>query len=357
MSKIAILCDSHFGVKNGNDFFLDYQERFFRDIFFPYCLKNGIKTIIHLGDYFDNRRHIPVKVMNRSRKAFLDKLRDFGLHMHIIPGNHDVLFRSTNDICSLKEAMGYYTDCVTIHMKPGDVEIEGQSFCMMPWINADNLEECQKAITSSSAPIMCAHLELSGFQMMKGIMSQASHEEVTTKDLDKFDFVFTGHYHTKSSSGNIHYLGTQFELTWADSDDPKYFHVFNTETHKNTRVRSPETIFHKLYYDDSENPEEMLRAQKDKLTGTYIRIIVSKKEDTERFDRFVDEVALLDPEDLKVFDSYNSFKAAEDQEDEDVKDTLELIRSYIDDVETDLDKEKLKRLAIQLHIEASNLED
>tara|TARA_R110000765_G_scaffold9042_3_gene28558 strand:- start:10611 stop:11696 length:1086 start_codon:yes stop_codon:yes gene_type:complete len=359
MGKIALINDSHFGVKNASEYFLDYQERFFRDVFFPHLVANKIKHIIHLGDYFDHRRHIPVKVMHRSRKAFLDKLREYGIHMHIIPGNHDVLFRSTNRICSLKETLGYYTDCVTIHMEPRDVEICGETFAMIPWITMDNTTKCMSRIAKSNAPIMCAHLELGGFQMMKGIESHASEDGLQVSDLEKFDFVFTGHYHTKNSMNNVHYLGTQYELTWADSEDKKYFHIYDTAARKVTRVRNPETIFHKIYYDDTKDPEGELLARQDELTDTFIRIIVVKKDDTERFDTFVDSVANLDPQDLKVIDSYNSFKAREDEEESasiEIKDTHSLMETYIDSIETDLDKGKLKHLAAQLYVQASNLE-
>ena len=90
--KIAIISDTHFGLKSNSDIFLDYQERFFRDLFFPYLLKHGITRIVHMGDYFDNRKNVGVKTLHRSRKCFLDKVREYGMHMDIIPGNHDVVF-------------------------------------------------------------------------------------------------------------------------------------------------------------------------------------------------------------------------------------------------------------------------
>ena len=34
--KVAILNDTHCGVRNSSDIFLDYQARFYEETFFPY---------------------------------------------------------------------------------------------------------------------------------------------------------------------------------------------------------------------------------------------------------------------------------------------------------------------------------
>ena len=54
--KIAIFGDSHFGCRKNSAYFMRQQKDFYDHKFFPYLKKNGIDTIIHLGDFFDNRR-------------------------------------------------------------------------------------------------------------------------------------------------------------------------------------------------------------------------------------------------------------------------------------------------------------
>ena len=53
--KIAIINDTHFGVRNDHQGFLDYMFQFFDEQFFPYLIENDIKTVFHLGDVFDRR--------------------------------------------------------------------------------------------------------------------------------------------------------------------------------------------------------------------------------------------------------------------------------------------------------------
>ena len=43
--KIAIINDTHFGVRNDHQGFLDYMFQFFDEQFFPYLVENNIKTV------------------------------------------------------------------------------------------------------------------------------------------------------------------------------------------------------------------------------------------------------------------------------------------------------------------------
>ena len=96
MSKIAIINDTHCGIRNSSDIFLDNAAKFYNKTFFPYCVENNIKQIIHLGDYYDNRKHLNIKSLYRNRKDFIEPMIDNGMTMDIIPGNHDTYFKNTN---------------------------------------------------------------------------------------------------------------------------------------------------------------------------------------------------------------------------------------------------------------------
>ena len=74
--KIAILNDTHCGIRNASQIFLDNAKDFYENIFFPECEKRGIKQILHLGDYYDHRKYINFKVLNHNRNHFLNKVRE-----------------------------------------------------------------------------------------------------------------------------------------------------------------------------------------------------------------------------------------------------------------------------------------
>ena len=240
--KIAIINDTHCGIKNGSDIYLDNAESFYKNIFFPHLEEHNIKSILHLGDYYDHRRFVNFKALERNRHMFLDVIRDRGIHMSIVPGNHDVYYKNTNDLCSLKELLGHYTDCVKIYMEPTDIQVDSTDMTLgvVPWICDDNEKECINFIQNTKSQILFGHFELAGFKYMANtnIISHGMGVEI----FNRFDSVYSGHYHTKSTQDNITYLGTQVELTWSDAHDPKYFHVFDTETREMEAIRNPYTF-------------------------------------------------------------------------------------------------------------------
>lgn len=345
--------DTHAGIRNSSEIFINYQEKFYSDVFFPYLKEHGIKQILHLGDYYDNRKFINFKAQNANRQMFLNVLKAEGIHMDIIPGNHDVFYKNTNELCALKELLGYYTSNVNIVMKPKVMDYDGCKIALVPWINSANYAESIKFIQSCGASILGAHLELVGFDMMKGMPNPHG---MTTEVFERFEMVLSGHFHTKSSKGNIHYLGGQMEFTWADCQDPKYFHIFDTETRELTPVRNPHTMFEKIVYNDVEidyNSGYSL----ENLDNKFVKIIVAKKTDPFMFDKFVDKVNQFEIHELKIAETFEEFVGENVNDDSiSVEDTTQLLDSYVDAVETDLDKDKIKGLMRNLYVEASTLD-
>jgi hypothetical protein len=272
--------------------------------------------------------------------------------MDIIPGNHDVYYKNTNQLCSLKELMGHYMNEINIIMEPKVMDYDGCKIALVPWINNENYAETVDFIKNCKAQFLGAHLELVGFDMMKGVKNTHG---MGTELFEKFEQVWTGHFHTRSSHGNIHYLGSQMEFTWADAHDPKYFHVFDTETRVLEPVLNNVTIFEKVMYDDSKIDYNTTDIEKYK--DKFIKIVVVKKDNPFIFDRFIDRLNQLGIHDLKIAETFDEFVGVNvDDDGISVEDTTELLDSYIDNVETDLDKDKIKTLMRGLYVEAQNME-
>ena len=147
------------------------------------------------------------------------------------------------------------------------------------------------------------------------------------------------------------YLGTQVELTWSDAHDPKYFHVFDTETREMTPVRNPYTLFRKLYYSDEEQSDY------SDVTGKFVKIIVSEKSNAYEFDKYVDKVQAMNPQELKIVENFGDLSAETIQDEEiNLEDTTTLLNTYVDALETKLKKPKLKSILGELHTEALEIE-
>ena len=350
--KFAILNDTHCGIRNSSDIFLDNADKFYSELFFPYLIDNNINHIVHLGDIFDNRKFINFRALHRHRKMFLNKLREYKITMDIIPGNHDTYYKNTNDLNSLKELLGHFTDCINIIMEPTVMNYDGLDFALLPWIAQDNEAKSLDFIKNTKALYLGGHLDITGFEMMKGTVNAHG---ISADLFDRFDGVYSGHFHTKSSKNNIHYLGSQMEFFWNDAHDPKYFHVFDTNAKQITQVLNPNTLHHRINYDDTR--QDYLQYDLSQVENKFVKIVVINKNDLFTFDRFVDRIQARKIHELKIADNFNEFIGSSVNDDEvELEDTTSLLNTYVDAVDTELDKARIKVQMHELMIEAQTLE-
>ena len=350
--KIAILNDTHCGIRNSSEIFLANAEDFYSKIFFPECDKRDIKQILLLGDYYDHRKFINFKALNHNRRVFLDQVRKRGMSMDIIPGNHDTYFKNTNELNSLKECLGHYMNEVHIIMEPTVMKYDSLKIGLVPWICNDNYDQCMTFIKECQADWIGAHLELTGFEMMRGITNVHG---MNPKIFKRFEMVLSGHFHTSSRKDNIWYLGNPMEFFWNDAHDPKYFHILDTETREIERIRNPHTIFEKVLYDDEKNDYSTFDVTK--FNKKFVKVIVINKTDPFTFDRFIDNIQNQEIYELKIAENFNEFMGTNvEEENMNFEDTAEIVDSYIEAVDTDLDKNKIKVQMRELMTEAQATE-
>ena len=86
---------------------------------------------------------------------------------------------------------------------------------------------------------------------------------------------------------------------------------------------------------------------------TYIKVVVTSKKDPYAFDKYIDAINAAEPFDLKIVESFVEYSA--DSIDDDcieVSDTPSLLNSYVDAIETDLDKTRIKTKLQELYLES-----
>jgi len=346
--KIALLNDTHFGVRNDSPAFMEYQNKFYNDLFFPYLIENNITTLIHLGDVVDRRKFINHKTAHNFKQVFWNRLEELNIDTHVIIGNHDTYYKNTNEVNALQN-LNLNKNC-TIYTKATEVTFDGLDILFLPWICDDNLDDSIHTIDQSQSPICMGHLEIKGFEMHKGHINEHGLEK---EQFIKFEKVLSGHFHKKSDDGRIHYLGTQYEMTWSDYKCPKGFHIFDTETREIERVANPLRMFKKIVYDDKKTDYNQFDLSE--YDNTHVKLFISQKTDDDMYNRFVEKMynainvhelqIIEDPTDLNASIRGDILEQGED--------TLTFLNNYIDQVETDVDKQKLKQFAKELYVEAS----
>ncbi|MGI0062591.1 MAG: metallophosphoesterase, partial [Nitrosotalea sp.] len=257
MSKLAILGDTHFGVRSDNPAFHEYYRKFYTEVFFPYLKENNIHIVIQTGDMFDRRKYINFQTLALCRKYFFDNLIKNDITMISYLGNHDIFYRNTLTVNSPELLLNDYIngsdESVQIISKPttrgfGASFFNGHDIDIVPWICEENAKDSAHFMENSLNKICFGHFDILGFKMNK---DQVCLEGFDPSYFKNYEMVISGHFHHKSSKGNIHYVGAPCEHTWSDYGSDKGFHIMNTNTRELTFIENPHHIFYKIHYDET----------------------------------------------------------------------------------------------------------
>jgi predicted phosphodiesterase len=347
--KIALINDTHWGARNDSPAFIDYFNRFYDEVFFPYLQENNIKTVIHLGDVVDRRKFINHNTAHNFKLKFWNRIDELNLDTHVIIGNHDTYYKNTNEINALQNLN--ISKNAKVYTSSKTINFDGLDILFIPWICDTNKEDAIYHIDNTTAQIVMGHLEIKGFEMHKGHLNEQGLE----KDLFKrFEKVMSGHFHKKSDDGHIYYLGCPYQIMWSDYNCPKGFHIFDTQTRELTRIPNPLIMFKKFVYNDKS--EDYSKKDLSEYENTFVKLFISNKTDTDMFDKLLDRFHNeINAYEINVIEDNNSDMSASVREDilEQGEDTLTFLGNYIDQIDTTLNKAKLKTFAKELYMEAN----
>lgn len=353
--KIAILGDTHIGVRGDSMDFHRFFKRFYDECFFPELNKRGIKNVIQLGDLFDRRKFINFNSLYLSRGYFFDKFRDNGITLDALIGNHDIFYKSSLNVNSPELLLGDYKDTIRIHKEFTTLQFDGVDVDIVPWLCAENFESSFERMKQSKADICLGHFEIDGFEMDRG---NIHHGGLDRKQFQKYDIVFSGHFHHRSIEGNIHYVGTPYELTWMDYNDLRGFHIFDTDTRMIEFVPNPFVMFNKIVYDDGATDIEYWKNfNYAKFENMYVKVVALNRQNSFLFDTVIDNLYKANVSDVSVVEDFTEVTTEEDENIVDqAEDTITILSKYVDTLKLSVDPQKLKKQMREIYIEALNIE-
>ena len=260
MSLIGIVGDIHLGINEHKYLFNEYHVKCLKYIFSEFK-KRGIDTIIYLGDIFDKRYSISTKTLKECDNLF----KNNGFKQYFLVGNHDVTYKNSNELNSVEILLGDLNKVVV--NTPEEIEFGGKKFLLVPWLNKTNIVASTRIVRESKANYLLGHLDLSGFEMIRGFVSNKGN--FPTLMLKKFQHVISGHFHCYSQKGNITFLGNICEMNWNDYNVNKHFGYIDTETDEFNLIDIPFKMYHVIRIKSSKdlvNPKEF----KDKIVKCYL---------------------------------------------------------------------------------------
>jgi DNA repair exonuclease SbcCD nuclease subunit len=213
--KIICVTDTHLGVKQDSPLYHDVTNRLFANIY-DYAEHHKIKELIHLGDFWNNRRSVSIKTILQGLYIAenLNKVFD---HISLITGNHDTIYKDSNDESLLR--MFNKFENISIIQRPttrGNV-------IMVPW-----LFDPEVLLNRENKMVLLGHFDIAGAVMNEsGSVSLHGQKQ---SDFNNFKMVLSGHYHTPGTYGNIRYLGSPFHTSFNDVAGVRGFYVLDDET-------------------------------------------------------------------------------------------------------------------------------
>lgn len=261
--KVAFITDQHFGVRANSDVFMENYRKFYSEVFFPKLNEEGIELVIGLGDLWENRVNVTWKTMQATREIFFDPLQKLGIRYVAVYGNHDVTYRNTNEVNGMDFLQDMY-DNVKIIKTRTVMNMDGVKFGLIGWINKENLAESLEWLETVDADFIGGHFEINDFEMTKGHVATHGFDR---KMFKRFDHVYSGHFHVRSTIGNITYLSNPSQTSWGDHGLEKGFHIFDTKTRTMNPVNNPFEMYKEIEWGAHD-------AKPEDFAGVYGRINV-----------------------------------------------------------------------------------
>jgi len=292
-NNIAIFSDTHFGRSKNDEKILKYSIDYIKNTMIPDLKNRNISNIFFLGDLFDNRNLINVKVQNELYDLFSETLKNFNIYMLI--GNHDIYYSNSIETHSIKSFKNF--DHIHIINDYEVIEINNHKILMVSWLI--NTDELQDIINNNHSDIMMGHFDIVGFQYNKHTICDFGIDQNIF--VNKFKYVFSGHFHKYSHKSvdntTICYVGAPWQIDRNDTGEERGYLIYDLNDNKIERVINNITpTFINLNYPDDLNFIE------NNIIDLTIRYKPEEFEDNkESFNIYIEKLESLNPYKINIF--------------------------------------------------------
>ena len=350
--RLCLITDIHFDVRGGSQFFLDKYKQFFVQQFFPYLKENNITTLLIGGDTWESRKNININSMHHAKRMFFELLEANNIETISILGNHDVVYKNTNEVHSMEFIEDTYSNFKTVY----DTEIidfDGCKVGFVSWINKENYNDRLEFIKTADCDYLLGHFEINGFEMTKG---HECSDGLKDSMFIGYDEVWSGHFHIKNKIGNIRYLGNPFQTNRGDINYDRGFHVFDTETRQLEFVKNEYNIYEAINFHDNIDISTFdFMFYANKIVIVYVHNLLEANGDL--LNIFIDKLNALAYK-VEVEETNSISYENVEVDDINVKTHTEIISDYIDNVLDDENKKvNIKNIMIERYNECLNDSD
>ena len=111
-------------------------------------------------------------------------------------------------------------------------------------------------------------------------------------------------------------------------------------------IQNPHTIFAKIYYDDTQTDYSTVDVEQ--YEDKFVKLIVVNKKDLYGFDQFLDRLLAVKTHEVKIVEDFSDLDASNvsDEIIENAQDTTTLLERYIDELDVEIDKNRLRQINV-----------
>jgi DNA repair exonuclease SbcCD nuclease subunit len=228
VKRVWILGDMHLGIRANSMEWLEIQKDFYENQFIP-TLKENVQegdVLVQVGDAFDNRQSINLKVLHYAVDLF-ERLGEI-LPVHVIAGNHDIWAKKSNEITSIDSLK--WIPNVQVYKECEQYNWSGRNILLMPW-RRNTEHEVETLAEYPNANIIFCHSEVRGIKLNAKVTNEHG---VDSNSYDKYTAVYSGHIHYRQQRGKLRMVGVPYQLTRSDMSNAKGFDLVDLETMQET---------------------------------------------------------------------------------------------------------------------------
>ena len=216
IDRVVFLSDIHLGLRNASIEWIENITSYFDNFFIPLIKKYKSEENVALviaGDFFDNRQHIDINVMNIGSQIMYKLSKE--VEVFILVGNHDIYKKKDTDITSLKLFDTF--DNVNVVYNVSQLLLKGdKKMTLIPWVG-DHKEETNLLAKHKNDDFIIMHTDITGLNFDNGreIIDGANISVVENGK------IYSGHIHKRQENDKVVYLGSPYQLRRSDIGNNK----------------------------------------------------------------------------------------------------------------------------------------
>jgi hypothetical protein len=146
-------------------------------------------------------------------------------------------------------------------------------------------------------------------------------------------------------------------MTWADYNDERGFHIYDTETRELEFIKNPLQMFYKIHYNDNElYYNDLINEDYSYLAGKYVKIVVEKRNNSFLFDTLLDSLAKTNPLEVSVVEDFSEITENVDVDIDQAEDTITILNKYVDGLTLPVESDRIKNVLREVYSEALSME-